>query len=107
LIEEAPQPIGLVDRVEGTVFPVRVMPRAGRTGVAGTRAGALLVRLGAAPVDGAANRALVDFISDLLGVPRHRVAIVSGERSRDKRVLVRGLTALDVGRRLSAILSRD
>jgi len=104
---ESSQEIGLADRTEGTVVPVRVVPRAGRTGVEGTRAGALLVRLGAPPVEGAANRALVCLMADLLGVPRRQVEIVSGERSRDKRVLVRGLTATDVARRLSAILTRN
>jgi uncharacterized protein (TIGR00251 family) len=66
----------------GIVLDVRVVPRAGRSGVAGTRGDALLVRLGAAPVEGAANVELVEVIANLFGVPKGAVAIVAGERSR-------------------------
>ena len=63
-----------------------------------------VVRLAAAPVDGAANGALVDFLADLLDCPKRAVAIVSGERSRDKRVRVSGAAAAGVEPTLSAIL---
>lgn len=78
---------------DGVVLAVRVVPRAGRSGLAGTRDDALLVRLAAAPVDGAANAELVDVLADAFGVPRRQVAIVSGERGRHKRVRVMGVTA--------------
>ena len=70
------------------VIPVRVVPRAGATRLAGVRRGALLVRLAAAPVEGAANDALVRLLADRLGVARGRVIVRSGPRSRDKRILV-------------------
>jgi len=44
-------------------------------------------------VDDAANRALIDFLADRLGVPRRAVRLVSGERGRRKRVAVAGVTA--------------
>ena len=94
------------DRPGGAEVSVRVIPRAGRDAVAGVREGALLVRLAAAPVDGAANEALVRVLAETLGVPRRAVALVSGERSRNKRVRLVGLTAADAVRRLSAILTR-
>ena len=74
----------------GVTFRVRVTPRAGRTGVAGERGDALLVKLAAAPVDGAANDALVALLASLLDRPKRDVSIVSGERSREKVVEVRG-----------------
>lgn len=74
------------------MFAVRVVPRAGRTGVAGMRGDALLVRLAAAPVDGAANDALTAFLADLFDRPRRDVSIVSGHASRDKRVAIAGMT---------------
>jgi hypothetical protein len=70
------------------------------------RQGALLVRLGAAPVDGAANDALVRLLAESLDVPRRAVRLVSGERARQKRVRIAGLTAAAAAARLSAILSR-
>lgn len=83
-----------------------MIPRAGRDAIAGVRQGALLVRLAAAPVDGAANEALVRVLADGLDLPRRSVTIVSGERARDKRVRIAGLTAAVLNERLSAILSR-
>jgi uncharacterized protein (TIGR00251 family) len=70
-----------------------VIPRARTDEIAGTREGALLVRLTAPPVEGAANDALIAFLADRLRVPRRAVRIVGGERGRHKRVAVRGVTA--------------
>ena len=57
----------------------------------GRRGDAILIRLNAPPVDGAANEALIAFLSDILDVPRRSIAIVSGQTSRDKRVRVEGI----------------
>lgn len=67
------------------------MPRSPRTAVDGMRGAAILVRLAAPPVDGAANDALIAFLSAALDVPRRQITIVSGERSRDKRVRIAGI----------------
>jgi uncharacterized protein (TIGR00251 family) len=56
------------------------------------RGGALLVRIAAAPVDGAANDELIDVLCDVLDVPKRAVSILSGERSRQKRIQIEGLT---------------
>ena len=70
---------------------VRVIPRAGRTGFGGLRDGALLVRLAAAPVDGAANAELIALIAKALRIPKRDITIVSGERARTKRVRIAGV----------------
>ena len=88
---------------DGIVLAVRVIPRAGRSGLAGTRDDAVLVRLGAAPVDGAANAELVAVLAAAFGVPRRDVAIVSGERSRHKRVRVRGIDAVAAAAVIAAV----
>ena len=72
----------------GVVIPVRVMPRAPRTRISEIRAGRLVVRLSAAPVDGAANLALVKLLTKALGVPAGTVRIAAGARQRNKSVLV-------------------
>ena len=86
----------------GIFIEVRVVPRSGRSGIAGTRGGALLVRLNAPPVEGAANAELVKVIADALGVPRRAVTIASGERSRTKRVRVEGVSEAAAAARLSS-----
>ncbi len=82
-----------IDTSDGVLLAVRVIPRARKTALAGVRDHALLVRLAAPPVDGAANEALVEFLADCLRVPRRAVRLVSGERGRQKRVAVVGITA--------------
>ena len=81
----------------GVTIDVRVIPRASKPGIAGVRGGALLVRLSAPPVEGAANEELIELLSRAFAVPRRAVTIVSGERNRSKRVAVQGVT-VDVAR---------
>jgi hypothetical protein len=71
---------------------VRVQPRSSSEGIAGILGGVLKVRLRAPPVEGKANRALQDFLSHCLGIPNRDVEIVSGERSRSKRVRLHGVS---------------
>lgn len=68
-----------------------MIPRAPRTRVDGTRGTSILIRLPAPPVDGAANDALVAFLSDVLALPRRNIRIISGDKSRDKRVAIAGI----------------
>jgi uncharacterized protein (TIGR00251 family) len=87
------------------VFSVRVIPRASRSAITGKRGDALLVRLAAPPVEGAANEALVEYLAQAFGRPKRDVAILSGHKSRDKRVSIEGLSEADLSARLSAILN--
>jgi uncharacterized protein (TIGR00251 family) len=84
----------------GVTIDVRVIPRAAKPGIAGTRDGAVLVRLSAPPVEGAANEELIDVLAKAIGVSKRGVALVSGERSRTKRVSVQGVGVDDVRRKL-------
>lgn len=77
----------------GVEFDVHVIPRARKTEIAGLREHAIGIRLAAPPVEGAANDALVAFVAKWLAVPRRAVHILSGERSRHKRLAVDGVTA--------------
>ncbi len=87
------------DRPTGVELDLRVIPRARKTEITGLRDDAIVVRLAAPPVEGAANEALVAFVAEWLAVPRRAVHILSGERSRRKRVAVDGVSA-DVVRAL-------
>lgn len=91
----------ITDSADGAVIDIRVIPRAGRTQVAGTRDGALLVRLAAAPVDGAANDALIEVLAAALRTSKRTLTIISGETSRRKRIRVAGVSAAAVRERLA------
>ena len=54
------------------------------------------MRLRAPAVEGRANEALIEFLADLLITPKPAVRILSGERSRTKRVEIRGVTRQQV-----------
>ena len=97
----------LTPHARGVVVTVRAIPRAGRSGIAGTRGDALLIRLAAAPVDGAANDELIGVLAKILDVPKRHISVIAGDHARDKRVLVTGVSVADVEARLSTILSQS
>jgi len=75
---------------------VRVQPRASKDEIAGEMRGALKVRLQAPALEDRANEALVEFLAQLLKRPKAAVRILSGERSRTKRVEINGVTRQQV-----------
>jgi uncharacterized protein (TIGR00251 family) len=77
-----------------------IQPRASRDAVVGERDGAIAIRLQAAPVDGAANAALVRFLAKRLGVPPGDVQLVRGLTDRRKWVTVTNLDPQVIRERL-------
>jgi uncharacterized protein (TIGR00251 family) len=84
----------------GISFKVRVHPRAKKNAITGETGDALRVSLTAPPLEGRANNACVEFIANLLNVPRSSVTIASGETSRNKVIRVAGVGADEVRRRI-------
>ena len=84
----------------GVLLKVRLQPRASKNEVCGLHGDALKVRLTAPPVEGEANRACVQFVAELVGVPRGQVEITSGHKSRDKTLKISGTDKETVGERL-------
>ncbi len=82
-------------------FAVRVQARASRTEVAGAHGDAIKIRIAAPPVDGAANKELIAFLSKKLGVSKSAVQIVKGAQGRDKLIEVEGLSGEKVRERLA------
>jgi len=84
-----------------TRLSVRIVPRASRDVVVGMRAGALLVRVTAPPVDGAANEALIRVLARRLGLSKGALRLVTGRTSKLKVVEVSGIDEAELQRRLS------
>lgn len=75
---------------------MKVHPRAKKNAITGEVGDALKIALTAPPVEGRANQAVVEFLAEVLRVPRASVSIASGQSSRNKVVRVRGVTAAQV-----------
>jgi uncharacterized protein len=84
----------------GAAIMVTVVPRASKDEIAGMQGDSIRVRLTAPPVDGAANDALIKFLSKCLGVRQSAIEIVAGHSSRHKLISILGLSPAEVTARL-------
>ena len=82
--------IPLHETSAGISFAVKIHPRAKQNRITGLLGEALKLALTAAPVDGRANQACIEFLSDLLHLPRSSITIVSGQTSHRKVIRVTG-----------------
>jgi uncharacterized protein len=83
----------LTETADGIRFQVAVQPKSSRNLIVGAHGEALKIQLKAPPVEGAANRMLIQLVAKVLKVPKSAVAIVSGQTSRIKLLLVHYPTA--------------
>ena len=84
--------IETIERDGELAFAVRVAPRGSRDAIEGEHAGALKVRVTAPPLEDRANQAVRRLLADRLNVPVSAVRIVAGEKSRNKRVAIAGVS---------------
>jgi hypothetical protein len=90
----------MTETSEGVVLSVRAQPRSSRAGIDGLLGDAVKVRVRCAPVDGKANKELVETLADEFGIAKSSVVFKGGETSKSKRILLRGVTADAVARKL-------
>ena len=88
------------------VVAIWLQPRGSRNQVVGEREGAVVIKLQAPPVDGAANAALLRFVAEQLGVAASAVQLLRGHTSRGKQICVAGWSAAAVRQRLLAATRR-
>lgn len=92
----------LTETPDGVVLNVRAQPRSSRSGIDGLLGDAVKVRIKCAPVDGKANKELIEMLADAFDLPKSAVEFKSGETSKTKRILLRGLTAAQVSSKFKA-----
>ena len=78
-------------RDERLIFKVQVVPRASRSEVVGEHNGALRIRIAAPPVDGAANKEVIQLLARTFRVSRSAVRILTGHSGRTKQVSIEGV----------------
>jgi uncharacterized protein (TIGR00251 family) len=82
----------LKDSKEGVILAVKVAPKASNNAIAGWENGELKVRLNAVPEKGKANEELISFLAKSWKLPLRSLFILSGERGRHKKLLIRGIS---------------
>ena len=86
----------LQERAGGVNFKVFVQPRAARNQIIGVHDTALKISLTAPPVDGAANRLCRDFLAKTLKLPKGRIEVVGGLKSRRKTVHIKDMSGTEL-----------
>ena len=86
----------LRETTDGIVLHIQVQPRSSRNQLVGVQGGLLKVKLTSPPVDGAANKSCCAYLAKLFGIAKRDVELVSGEKSRQKRILLIGLDVQSV-----------
>lgn len=97
--------INITENNHGLRFEVKVQPRSAQNAIAGVQTGMLKVKLHAPPVEGEANKALISFLADRLGVPRKNLAIIKGEHHRQKTVEITGTSKAELVEKLKPYMS--
>ena len=93
-------------RDQGVLLRVRVQPKASRNAVVGITTEYVRVAVTSPPVDGAANQALIAFLSKALDVRKGQIALKSGDHSRTKTLLIESISVDQVREALNASVSR-
>lgn len=86
----------------GAKISLRVYPNAGRDEMLGFTDGVLRVKVAAPPSKGKANERLIAFFGRLLGVSKRNISIIKGHTSRNKLIVIDGLSREDIMKRLSS-----
>ena len=92
---------------EGVILPVKAQPKASRAEIRGASGGMLKVAVTQVAEKGKANEALVEVISQELGLRRSQLELVSGATSRQKRFLVSGISLEELRERIAAVLAEQ
>jgi uncharacterized protein (TIGR00251 family) len=97
-------PEGLVTEVaDGVTIRIHLQPRASKTEICGIQGDELKVRVTSPPVDDAANRLCIEFFAKSFKLPKSAVTIISGHKSRHKRVLFSGIALHDFSAQLGTL----
>jgi uncharacterized protein (TIGR00251 family) len=96
-------PISIRETAAGTVFRIRVVPRASSNETVGIQGDALKLRITAPPVEGKANEECIRLLAETLGVKKGQVTIIAGHASRTKTVVVDGVKAKEIAALIAAL----
>ena len=88
--------VNIKETEEGIVFQIHVVPRSAKSEFAGVQGDAVKLKIAAPPVEGQANAECIRFLSDILGIKKKQIKILSGHKSKKKTVAIEGITRKDM-----------
>ena len=83
-----------------TIIKVKLIPRSSKNQIIGKDGDVLKVKVTSPPVEGLANKALIELLAKRLGIPKGRINIISGKSSRLKSLRIHDLSLREVTERL-------
>lgn len=96
--------IAVLKHAQGVILPVRAKPGAKSNELLDVFDGALRISVTAPPEDGRANEAILRVVADTLNLRLSQITLLSGAKTKVKRLLVVGITAEDLVSRIDAAL---
>ena len=91
----------ITTNASGVCLEVQVQPRSSRNQIVGEQDGRLKIKLTAPPVEGEANQALINYLAQLLQVPKKNVKLLKGESARHKLIEISGVTEQELIEKLN------
>jgi len=88
--------LDIVTTNSGVILSIRTQPGSSKNRIIGEYGGRLKLAVTAAPEKGKANKAVIELLADTLRINESSIQIISGESSRDKRLMIEGLTPEDI-----------
>ena len=96
----------LTDSGQGVVLLIKVIPKAATHSVVGWENGYLKIRLAAVPEKGAANKALINFLSEILDISKSCITLLKGDTSRLKKIAITHSKAADIEKAICQALQK-
>lgn len=98
-------PPWLSSSADGVFIDLVVQPRASKNEICGVMEDRLKIRITSPPVEGAANKLCCSFFAKQFKIAKSNVAVFTGEKSRQKRIVISGLRVEEVLVKLTDVLS--
>lgn len=74
---------------DGVLMEIRIVPNSSKTGIVKEESGIIKIKVTAQPIENKANKALIEFLSKTLKLPKTSIEIVKGETSKDKTLILK------------------
>lgn len=95
----------LTETTEGIIFSVKLVPNSSFSKIVDYADDYVRIKISAPPIENRANKELIEFCSDLFEVNKSKIKIISGEKSKIKKVLITGANFQDVMQKLMFVLN--